>query len=145
MNRTVICLVLACLYLAARPHAGAVVRPVVPSAAPIKEVADVAAKMSREDRAAMSDAYSLFSKAVAADPADDSVFQDVAALRRAHRAILLSVWRGLLDNDPGKVPGMREAVEGAFDQRIGSDDVLLNPSLKQSAAKALADIAASLK
>ena len=51
----------------------------------------------------------------------------------------------MLGGEPGKVPGLKEAVEGAFEQRIGTDDVLLTPDLKQSAAKALADIAASFK
>lgn len=145
MNRTVICLVLACVYLAIRTHSGAVVRPPVSPAAPIPEIASVAAKMTAEERAAMSDGYVAFSRAVAADPPDDSVFTDAAALRRSHRAMLLCVWRGVLNSESGKYPGLKEAVEEAFDQRIGSDDVLLTPSHKQSAAKALADIAASLK
>lgn len=146
MQRTLTCAALACVYLVAlRPHVDATLRHAVVAKAPIKGIADVASKMSAADRKVMADAYDAFSRAVAGDPVDDPVFPDVAGLRRAHRAMLLCVWRGVLDNKPGEVPGLREAVEGAFDQRIGSDDVLLNPSAKQSAAKAIADIAASIR
>jgi hypothetical protein len=118
---------------------------VMPTSAPVQEVAAVAAKMTRSNRNDMADAYQTLSNALANDPADDPVFNDTAALRRAHRAMLLCVWRGLLDNDPGKVPGLKEAVERAFDQRVGEEEVLFNPNSKQLAAKSLADIAASFR
>lgn len=145
MNRYVMCAVLAVAYLGVRPHARAIISPSAPTAAPVTAVADVARTMNQTDRAAMRDAYATLSKALAADPEVEPVFVDVATLRRAHRAMLLCVWRGLLDNDPGKYPGLKEAVEGAFNQRIGTQDVLLNPDLKRSAAKAMADISASFK
>jgi hypothetical protein len=152
MNRIILCAVLAAAFLAARhlkPTLPVVVpvtpvTPVTPDVPPpVAEIAAVASKMKPSDRADMGAAYAMFSSALAADPMDDPVFPDTASLRRAHRAMLLVLWRGLLGNNPGQVPGLKEAVEGAFAQRIGSADVLLNPDAKQSAAKALADIAAS--
>lgn len=147
MNRLLICLVIGMAYVAVRPQGGGVptVTPVVPSTAPVAEIAAVAKTMTNSDRKDMSDAYQTLSNALANDPEDDPVFQDTAALRRAHRAMLLCVWRGLLNNEPGKVSGLKEAVERAFDQRIGEEEVLFNPNSKQSAAKAMADIAASFK
>lgn len=145
MNRTVACLLLAGAYVVARPYTSTLVGRVSVTAAPIPGIAVVAGRMTRSDREDMSKAYTVFARAVEADPVDDPVFPDTAALRRSHRAMLLCVWRGLMNNNPGQVPGLKEAVEGAFDQRIGSDEVLLNPDLKQSAAKALHDIAASFK
>lgn len=147
MNRLLICLVLGMAYVAVRPQGGGLspVIPVVPATAPVAEIAAVAKTMSKSDRADMAGAYQTLSNALANDPEDDPVFTDTAALRRAHRAMLLCVWRGLLNNEPGKVPGLKEAVERAFDQRVGEEEVLLNPNSKQSAAKAMADIAASFK
>lgn len=144
MNRFLICLVIGMAYVAVRPQ-GEVVAPIVPVTAPVVEVAAVAKTMSKSDRSNMADAYTTLSNALANDPVDEPVFPDTAALRRAHRAMLLCVWRGLLNNEPGKVPGLKEAVERAFDQRIGEEEVLFNPNSKQSAAKAMADIAASFR
>lgn len=153
MNRVLVTAVLAAAFLLARHYKPALpplvppvtpVAPVTPSVPPpVAEIAAVASRMKPSDRADMGSAYAMFSRAVAADPVDEPVFPDTASLRRAHRAMLLVLWRGLLGNNPGQVPGLKEAVEGAFAQRIGSADVLLNPDAKQSAAKALADIAAS--
>lgn len=145
MNRTLACLLLAAGYIIVRPHVEAVLPAVRPSSAPVADIGAIAKKMTRADRDTMFKAYDIFSKAVLADPAEEPSFPDMASLRRAHRAMLLVVWRGVLGNEPGKYPGLKEAVEGAFDQRIGSDELLLNPSLKQSAAKGLADIAASFQ
>ena len=89
MNRILACLAIAGLYLAVRPHT--LGKADVSPAAPIKAISVAAAGMAKADRQAMSDAYSLFAKAVASDPQDDSVFPDVAALRRSHRAVLLFV------------------------------------------------------
>ena len=94
MNRLAICAVLGVAYVVMRVNVHHVVNPVVPVAVPISQIGEVAKRMSAEDRSGLHDAYMMFSKAVAADPVEEPVFPDCAALRRAHRAMLLSVWRG---------------------------------------------------
>lgn len=117
----------------------------VVSRAPFEQIGKLSSGMSSGDRAAMRDAYDTLARAVAADPDEDPVFVDVAAVRRAHRAALLVVWRGALDNKAGEVPGLREALEGALSSRIGADDVPLNPALRAETAKAFNDISASFR
>lgn len=125
------------------PHLAPAVQ--VSQAAPFTDLAKVAASMSRHDKANLRDAYETLSKAVAADPDEDPVFVDTPAVRRAHRAALLFVWRGVLSNQAGEVPGLREALEGAVDSRIGSSEIPMNPALRAEAAKAFHDIAKSLQ
>lgn len=147
-SRILICAVIAIAYGAYRfaplidgPH----VVPPPPAVVPFNDVAAAAAKLTADDKAAMRVAYETLSRSIAADPAADPVFLDTAAVRRAHRAALLVVWKGLLDNKTGEVTGLREALEAAVNGRIGAADVPLNPSLKAEAAKAFADIAASMR
>lgn len=109
------------------------------------EVSAAAQKMRPGDRAALADAYLIFSRAVAANPTLEPVFPDTAAVRRAHRAVLLYVWAAVLQNKAGEVPGLREALESAVAGRIGTEDVPLNPDLQAQTATALADIAASIR
>jgi hypothetical protein len=108
-------------------------------------VAVAAAKMTASDRAAMSDAYGILSRSVAANPTLEPVFPDTAAVRRAHRAALLYVWAAVLQNKAGDVPGLREALEQAIASRIGTEDIPLNPELQKDTAKAFADLAASFR
>lgn len=119
------------------------VAPVV--VAPFSGLADIAQRLSKEDRQALKDAYLVLSRAVAADPESDPVFVDTAAVRRSHRAALLFVWRGVLSNQAGEVAGLREALESALAERIGTEEVPLNPTLRATTAKAFDDIAASLQ
>lgn len=117
----------------------------VPAVVPHQSIAAAAAAMPAADRQALADAYDMISRSVAANPAADPVFRTVGDLRRGHRAAMLCVWRGLLGNQPGQVPGLREAIEQAVAEGIGSEDVVLNPTLQQQSAKVFADIAASLR
>lgn len=116
-----------------------------PVVAPFSDLAGIAQKLSKEDKQALRDAYATLSRAVASDPLTDPVMVDTAAVRRAHRAALLFVWRGVLSNQAGEVAGLREALEAALDQRIGSEEVPMNPTLRATTAKAFDDIAASLQ
>lgn len=120
------------------------VAPASPVAAPFADVAKAAGQLSAGDRAAIRDAYKVLGRAVREDPEADPVFVDSDAVRRAHRAALLVVWKGVLGNKTGEAPGLREALEGAVVARIGSDDIPMNPQLKADTAKAFEDIAASL-
>lgn len=146
MKRYLLAAVLGLAYAAYRVGVPALPAPLTPAAvASFPDVAAVARKMRAEDRAALSDAYQIFSRSVAANPTLEPVFPDTAAVRRAHRAVLLYVWAAVLENKAGEVPGLREALEGAIAARIGTEDVPLNPELQAQTAKALADLAASIR
>jgi hypothetical protein len=142
--RTILCILLAVAYAGWR-YAPAVVPVVAPAAVTFPEVASAAARMSREDRAALAEAYQILSRSVANNPASEPVFNSTADVRKGHRAAMLVVWKGVLQNREGEVPGLREALEGAVDGRIGDSDVPLNPSLQATAAQAFADVASSLR
>lgn len=119
--------------------------PVVPAAITVPALAKFLPVVSREDRSALADAYEILKRSVAASPASEPVFPTVGSVRNAHRAALLCVWRGVLGNQPGKYPGLAEALEGVLTERLGKDDIPLNPALQQEAAKAFGDIAATLR
>lgn len=142
-----ICVAIGLAYAAYRISPAII--PSRPTPAPVQpamfdDVARAAGKMSKGDRAAVREAYLILSRAIAADPAADPVFPDTESIRRAHRAAILVVWKGVLENQAGEVPGLREALEGAVAKRLGADDIPLNPSLRAEAAKAFSDIAASI-
>jgi hypothetical protein len=120
------------------------VAPVSPVAAPFADVAKAAGQLPAGERAAIRDAYKVLGRAVREDPEADPVFVDSDSVRRAHRAALLVVWKGVLGNKTGEAPGLREALEAAVVARIGSDDIPMNPQLKADTAKAFEDIAGSL-
>lgn len=138
MNRLLLCLLIAVGYYVVRqPHES--------DAKPISGLAAYAKKMTNAERSALSDGYSILGRAIQANPEDEPVFPDTAAVRRAHRAALLVIWRGVFNNEPGKYPGLREALEGEVARSLGSEDVPLNPALQQQAAQTFLDIGASLK
>lgn len=97
------------------------------------------------DRRALSETYAIIAKSVAANPVDEPVFTDIGDVRRAHRAALLSVWRGVLGNQPGKYPGLREGLESYVDQQVGSADVPLSPQVQQQAVDAFQKLSDALK
>ncbi len=119
--------------------------PTPTPSAPFSDVAALAASMAAEDRIALAQAYEILSRSIAANPVNEPVFPDTAAVRRAHRAALFYVWGAVLKNKAGEVAGLREALEGAVAQRIGTDDVPLNPELQKDTAKAFADLASSFR
>lgn len=148
MNRIVLCLVIAGAYLLVRLAPPVTPKPEpapTPVVTPVDGLGQLAAQMSKQDRQALSQAYDVLSRSVAANPVDDPVFATTGSVREAHRAALLCVWRGVLGNQPGKYEGLREALEGALAKRIGSEDIPLNPALQAEAAAAFADIAATLR
>jgi hypothetical protein len=145
MKRILIVAALGIAYLVYRVGAVAIPAPTPTPAALFPDVAAVAARMNQADRAALSDAYLILSRSVAANPTLEPVFPDTAAVRRAHRASLLYVWAAILGNKAGDVPGLRDALESALASRIGTDDVPLNPAIQKDTAQAFADLAASLR
>jgi hypothetical protein len=129
------------------------VGPVVPSlpvpapvvASPFPEVTAAVGQLPAGERQALRDSYMILSRAVRSDPDDEPVFADVAAVRRAHRAALLVVWRGVLANKVGEAPGLSAALEGAVESGIGSADVPMNPALREQVAKTFEDVASSIR
>ena len=148
MNRSIICLVLALAYGAWRvsPHlAQAIPKPAPSVAVPFESVGKLSSQLNADDKSALRSAYLTLSRAVAADPAADPVFIDTAAVRRAHRAALLFVWKGVLDNKTGEVAGLKDALEAAVNTRIGTADIPMNPQLKADTSKTFSDISASIR
>lgn len=145
MKRILLVAALGIAYLIYRMGGAALPAPTPTPAALFPDVAAVAARMNQTDRAALSDAYLILSRSVAANPTLEPVFPDTSAVRRAHRASLLYVWAAILGNKAGDVPGLREALESALASRIGTEDVPLNPAVQKDAAQAFADLAASLR
>jgi len=119
--------------------------PAPPVIRPIPELTPLADAMTADDRQVLADAYQIISRSIAANPIDDPVFPTTGAVREAHRAALLCVWRGVLGNTPGKYPGLREGLEGAIGRVVGTDDVLLTPTIQQKAAKVFLDISDTLR
>jgi hypothetical protein len=146
MNRWLLCLIIAVAYLAyrAQPVGIPAVIP-VSIRTPFPAVTSKAAALRPDHRKALSETYSVLSRSVSADPQEDRVFPDTAAVRRAHRAALLCVYKGVLEGVEGAAPGLREALEGSLNARIGDGDIPMNPTLQSDTAKAFADLAASLE
>jgi len=142
VNRALICLVLAVAYAGYRY---APPQPAAPVVVPHPEVAGLAKQMTATDRAALRETYAILSRSIAANPETDPVFPDTASVRRAHRAALLAVWRGVLGNEPGKYAGLREGLEGYLTNALGDADVPLTPELQARVAKTFLNISDSLK
>lgn len=145
MSRWLLCLILAAAYVGyrSRPVANPVVFPIV--SRPFPDVTAKAAALTPEQRVALKQTYGVLSRSVAADPVEDRVFPDTSAVRRAHRAGLLFVYKGVLQGATGAAPGLREALEGSLNARIGDGDIPMNPTLQAETSKAFADLAASLE
>jgi hypothetical protein len=147
-TRHILCLALALAYGAWRlsPHIERATPNPTPSVAvPFDSIGKLSSQLNSDDKTALRSAYLILSRSVAADPATDPAFPDTAAVRRAHRAALLFVWKGVLDNKTGEVPGLKDALESAVNARIGTAEIPMNPQLKAETSKAFADIAASIK
>lgn len=138
MTRLALCLAIAFGYLLVRQPEEAGPKPVV-------VVAEWSRALTKAERSGLSEAYTILGRSIKANPEAEPVFPDTAAVRRAHRAALLVAWRGVFNNEPGKYPGLREALEGEVERGLGTADVPLNPTLQQQAAKTFLDIGASLK
>lgn len=144
MNRAVLCLLVALAFALWRQQSPAPTRPTVPAVEPSSDLSAISRRMSEVDRRAMAHAYQILARSLAGDPDSEPVFDSTAAVRLAHRAALLFVWKGVLDNAADKYPGLREELEGALEKRIGMEDVPLNPTIRQEAVRAFQEIAAAL-
>lgn len=95
-----------------------------------------------EDKKICGDLHAGLARAVAADPASEPVMKDTPALRRAYRAGFLYVWRGLAGNDANEYPGLSASLEAALTDAVGSQDVPLNPAIRQAAVDYFNKVAA---
>ena len=88
--------------------------------------------VSSGDRDTLGKFYAGFARAVAADPADEPVLRQTEDVRRAHRAALLFLWRGMAGNQPDKYAGLSDGLSGVLSEALGSGDVPLNPTIRKA-------------
>jgi len=147
MNRVLFCIALGLAFLVYRQQAAPTPRPpvpdVTPDVTPSSGLVALARQMTADERLAMREGYQILARMIAANPTDEPVFPTTGSVREAHRAALLAVWRGVLGNEPGKYAGLREELEKGLAQKLGSDDVPLNPTLQQEAVRAFQQNAAA--
>lgn len=98
--------------------------------------------LTAEEKSLLADFYTGFGRSVEADPPSEPVMPDTPALRRAHRAGVLFIWRGIAGNDAGKYPGLSDALEGVLTEAIGPQEVPINPAIRQSAVACFNKVAA---
>lgn len=99
-------------------------------------------RVSRDDLDTLATFYAGLARGVAADPPEEAVLTSTGQLRRAHRAGLLFVWRGIQNNDPAKYEGLGASIEGVLTEAIGAADVPLNPTIRLSAVECFNKVAA---
>lgn len=138
MNRFTIAILIGLAWLAAR-RAG----DISPAPSPAPGLAGFAQRMSAADREAIRTAYSVLARTLEADDPADPAFVDCLSLRAAHKGALLAVWRGAMGNQPGKYPGLADALEQEVASAIGDANVPLSPAIRQQAAAAFSRIASS--
>lgn len=145
LYRLILCGGLALAYMVYRHQGDLKPSPLVPVAKPVTELVDLAKTMTSKDKAALREAHQILARSIDADPDEEPVFDTVLAIRHAYRAALLCVWKGVLNNPPGKYPGLKEALEGAVQKRLGSDDAAVSPPIRQDAVAVLNEIAGTLQ
>lgn len=145
LYRLILCGGLALAYMVYRYQGDTKPSPLVPAVKPVTELIDLAKTMTSKDKLALREAHQILARSIDADPPEEPVFDTVLSIRQAYRAALLCVWKGVLDNPPGKYPGLKEALEGAIQKRLGSDDAAVSPPIRQDAVAVLNEIAGTLQ
>jgi hypothetical protein len=108
----------------------------------IKPVARAVSSMSAIDRLWLQYIYQNAAKIVTQDGESSEPSMDTTdGLRAVHISVLAYIWRGLADNQPGKYPQLKDAIEAAFDGTIGDDRRVLTPELRAKAAELFEAIA----
>ena len=148
MNRFLVAIIAALAFAMYRGNPAGVIPIPVPAVvvpASIPSLTKYRDTMTKDDRAAISQAYAVLARTVAANPVDDPVIPSTQAVFDVHRAAMLFVWRGVMGNVPGKYEGLREELEGLVRDKVGSADVPLNPALQRDTAALFDEISRSLR
>ena len=108
----------------------------------VAPVADALAGLPADKRAIWASTWAKAALVVEAEGTTTvAVFTDTPALRLFTTVALDVAWRRVAGNQPGALPGLREAVEAAMKTAMGLDAVPVTPELRAryaEVAKALA-------
>jgi hypothetical protein len=108
----------------------------------VRPVTAAVAGMNAVDRLWLKTIYENAARVVREDGEEQPyVIETTAGLREIHIAILKFVWKGLADNEPGKYPGLAEAISEAVTSAVGLDQRPLTPELRDRASKVFEAIA----
>jgi hypothetical protein len=115
------------------PEMRAAVRPVVLAVS----------SMSMIDRLWLQYIYTNAARVVQEDGTAEAgpVIATTDGLRGVHIAILRFIWKGLAENEPGKYPALRDAIESAFDTAIGKSRRPMTPELRAKVVELFGAIA----
>ncbi len=113
--------------------------PVFPVSTPSDEmqrlvtpVGNALASLGPVDRALWAQAWTKAGVVVAADGVTTEVaFTDTRSLRAFTSLALDIAWRRIGKHQPGEIPGLRDAVEEAYNAAIGRDVVPVDASVRQ--------------
>jgi len=98
----------------------------------VEPVRTALASASMRDRAVWAETWIKSGIVVAADNVQSApVLADVRALRAFQVVALDVAWRRIAGVAPGKYPGLKDAVEAAFSEVLGLDDVTVDASLRE--------------
>ena len=140
-------LIVAVVLIFASHRLGPLVNPPVTPVVPVVSDGLLATcrAMQTKDKKALGEMYEILGNAVASDTSREPVLFSTGQIRAANRAGLLFVWRGVLNNPPGKYPTLQEQLETELTASLGMADVPLNPAIRASATKLFSDIAQACK
>ncbi len=98
----------------------------------VTPVAKALASLNQADRALWAQTWTKAGVVVAGDAVTTEVaFTDTRSLR-AFTALALDIaWRRIGRHQPGEIPGLRDAVEEAYNAAIGRDVVPVDASMRQ--------------
>jgi hypothetical protein len=111
--------------------------------AAVRPVVQVVSSMSMIDRLWLQYIYTKAAKVVEEDGTAETgpVIATTDGLRGVHIAILRFIWKGLAENEPGKYPALRDAIESAFDTAVGQSRRPLTPELRAKVVELFGAIA----
>lgn len=110
--------------------------------ATIRPVLKVVQTMNAIDRLWLNHIYTNAADVVKIDGViDPPVMTTTEGLRAVHVSILKFIWRGMADNQPGKYPGLKEAIDSVVTEAIGDTRKPLTPELRQKACEVFEAIA----
>jgi len=113
------------------PKAEEIKEPTQAMKVEVSPVTKIVSKMNAVDRLWLQNIYKNAAKVVAADGiVDQPTITSTGVLRAVHFAVIQFVWKGLAENSPGEYEGLREAVDGVFNDVIGDSQKTMTPELR---------------